>query len=398
MSVTTEQDNGKDDSATERKLPQGSTVPESERKWVSYQTVWELAVRLFRTGKRTCWNLKTLFKLVDKEIRDGPDIPIREKLRAYRNGFLSMTVPAYDLETNESKTYLSEWQREKARRINGDRRIIHEDKLAFYYTFCPEFPERLPTLYGYIDDHRFIETPFTDRSFRDLPDCVDRLGKVVVKPRDRAYGANVRVVEAVEGRYLINGNQLEIPEGSADLAEYFADGIVTEFANQAAYAREVYPGSANSIRIITMVDPDTREPFIAMASHRFGTERSTPVDNAAQGGLSTGIDTETGQLESTLKLPCTEENSEYYRHPETGTRIYGIQIPGWGRICDGILEMATYVAPLTPYIGWDVLVTDEDGSFQVLETNSSPDIVVQAHEPLLADERVVRFFEHHGVL
>jgi hypothetical protein len=60
--------------------------------------------------------------------------------------------------------------------------------------------------------------------------------------------------------------------------------------------------------------------------------------------------------------------------------------------------MAGYVAPLTPYIGWDVVVTDTHGSFRVVEGNSSPDVINQTHEPLLADERVVRFYEHHGVI
>ncbi|WP_436935602.1 hypothetical protein [Halovenus marina] len=60
--------------------------------------------------------------------------------------------------------------------------------------------------------------------------------------------------------------------------------------------------------------------------------------------------------------------------------------------------MAEYVALLTPYIGWDVVVADTDGSFQVVEANSSPDVINQTHEPLLTDDRVVRFYEYHDVL
>jgi len=147
-----------------------------------------------------------------------------------------------------------------------------------------------------------------------------------------------------------------------------------------------------------MIDPATGEPFVATASHRFGTAASTPVDNAAQGGLSTGIDTETGRLAETLRFAGDDGVAVQRDHPDTGIRIEGTQIPGWPRICAAVREMAGSLAPLTPYIGWDVLVTDADGSFRILEANTAPDVIVQAHEPLLTDDRVRRFYEHHGVL
>ena len=78
--------------------------------------------------------------------------------------------------------------------------------------------------------------------------------------------------------------------------------------------------------------------------------------------------------------------------------IEGVHIPQWDRICDNILEIAEYVAPLTPYVGWDVLVTDHDGSIAVVEGNSYPDVPLQTHEPLLADDRVRRFYESYDVV
>lgn len=341
--------------------------------------------------------LKRTLTLADREWRTGPDIGFSKRLWAYRNGFASMAVSAFDFERHPSEAYLSQWQREKARKINGHQRIIHDDKLAFHYTLSPDYSDRLPELYGYFDDGTFVESPFVSYAAGSFPACVDRLETVVVKPRDRSHGANVRVVETTQDGYAITGESRYVVDSPSALSRQFSDGIVTAFVEQAAYAREIYPESANSIRIMTMIDPDTGEPFIATASHRFGTAQSKPVDNAAQGGLSTGIDVDTGTLEETLQFSRDGTRTRRY-HPDTGTEIPGTRIPEWATIAAEIREMARYLAPLTPYIGWDVLVTDHDGSFRVLEANSAPDVIVQAHGPLLSDDRVVRFYEHHDVL
>jgi len=57
-------------------------------------------------------------------------------------------------------------------------------------------------------------------------------------------------------------------------------------------------------------------------------------------------------------------------HPETGARIEGTAIPGWAETRDRLLEIAETLSHI-PYIGWDLIVTDE-GGFQVIEANSYP--------------------------
>lgn len=50
-------------------------------------------------------------------------------------------------------------------------------------------------------------------------------------------------------------------------------------------------------------------------------------------------------------------------------------------------------------MGWDVIVTDHESSFKVIEGNAAPGIdSLQTHWPMLTDERVRRFYRHHGVL
>jgi len=61
-----------------------------------------------------------------------------------------------------------------------------------------------------------------------------------------------------------------------------------------------------------------------------------------------------------------------------------------------VLHLASLLS-FCPYIGWDLLVTDDD--VVVLEGNDGPDLKLhQVHRPLLADPRIRRFYEHHGVV
>ncbi len=339
----------------------------------------------------------SVIHLVNRELKTNPNIPLKQKLWAYRHGYVSSAVPLYGLTPDNRHEYLSEWQSERARQINGEEALIHENKRLFYYVLWPPFSDSLPALYGYLDDGRFLGTPFSPDAYESLLDCIDRVGTVVLKPVGGALGTGVYVVERTDSGYRVNGEtergaQIKhLPQGSEDY-------IVTEFIEQAGYAAEIYPRAANTIRIMTMVDPDTQEPFIGALGHRFGTDESAPVDNTAQGGLTAGVDLETGRIETAVKPPKNDTLDRYDVHPGTGAAIADVEIPGWERVCDRILEMAAYLAPTTPYIGWDVLVTDDDGSIAILEANSYPDVPLQTHDPLLADERTRRFYEHYDVV
>jgi hypothetical protein len=82
-------------------------------------------------------------------------------------------------------------------------------------------------------------------------------------------------------------------------------------------------------------------------------------------------------------------------HPETGSQIEGVTIPGLAAALEGVLAAARCF-PEATCVGWDLLITD--GGFSILEANAPPGIVVsQAHVPLLADPRTARFFSRFGI-
>lgn len=323
-------------------------------------------------------------KFVNRELKRRPALPLTTRLRAYRAGYCSESIPLFEPQSRRDDEFVSNWEwLTKTARINGPHAVLHDDKLHWYYGFYPAFPDRLPALYGYLDDG-FHSLPFAGTRYDSLDETVQAESEAVAKPIDGTGGKGVTILRPTD---------LDRQDATAE----FDGHLVQEVVEQAPYARTINPDAANTLRLMTMVDPATDEVFVGAAVHRFGLGESA-VDNWSSGGIAAGVDPETGRLSTAVGYPEDSTTPTYDVHPETGARIADRRVPGWERVRDGVLEMAEYVAPLTPYVGWDVVVTSHDGEFVVLETNSNPDIdVVQPHTALLSDERNRRFYEQYGL-
>jgi hypothetical protein len=208
-------------------------------------------------------------------------------------------------------------------------------------------------------------------------------------------GRNIYILEPETDGWRVN--QRPAGEGELERLVREADGyILTEFAAQAAYSSRIYPHTTNSIRVVTMVDPDSGRAFIPIAVHRFGTRASEPVDNWTQGGLSASVELDSGVLSAGVSYPTEGTLTWREQHPDTGSEIQGVQVPHWPTLREGITSAAERVG-FIPYIGWDVVVTDD--GYTVLEGNTYTDVnLLQVHRPLLADPRVRSFYKHHGVI
>lgn len=76
--------------------------------------------------------------------------------------------------------------------------------------------------------------------------------------------------------------------------------------------------------------------------------------------------------------------------------IEGLSVPDF----KGVIETAERLhraMPYIDYVGWDFAVTDD--GICVIEANNTTDVdLIQVHGPLLADDRVVRFYQANHVL
>lgn len=355
-------------------------------------------------------------RLVENEVstwgKGWLPMPAARRLWLWRRGFLSRANALYDVTEENYRAYLSDYQRERAAWLNGGRAIALDNKLIFHWMMDPFDDHRVAT-YGLLADGRFhdvrtlrtatdgsgVMTETTTHTADAATWVGDRLrteGTLVLKPCRGGGGKNVTVCSFTNGTYRVNGEErtrAAFESMVADLDDY----LISEAVEQADYARELFPKSVNTMRVLTMYDDAADEPYIPIVAHRIGNEESAPVDNFSSGGLAAEVDRETGELSAAVHYPYAGQLDWHATHPDSGARIEGVEVPGWTAVREGVLDMAAAFSH-TPYIGWDIAVTDE-GEFTVIEANNCSDMdILQVHRPLLADERARRFYERRGVV
>lgn len=338
--------------------------------------------------------LYVIRKLAGKELKNPKPIPLIEKFRCWSKGFFSSSYVLYGFDTKDPDEYLSDYSENvKAIDLNFQADEILDDKIKFS-TIISEF-------IGTPNDIAVIKNGkvyFLNRNPMSIDLILNYLNEddLILKPIHSASGSGVIRISQSGNNILYGSDELSRIEFAGKI-ERLNDYMISVYVKQAKYSSNIFPGSVNTIRILTMIDPENNEPFIAAAAHRFGTMNSAPVDNCNAGGITASIDIETGVLGSGIltyfdgtTLPVMDS------HPDTGQMIKGVTIPDWISIKRAILETASKLSFLK-YIGWDIVVRDND--FIVLEGNNGPDIKLhQVHYPLLKDPRVKAFYKYYNVI
>lgn len=108
----------------------------------------------------------------------------------------------------------------------------------------------------------------------------------------------------------------------------------------------IYPGSINTLRVVTILKDNV--PHVICAYFRIGNGKY--VDNFNSGGMVAPVDLESGIVKD---LAIDKQKNLYERHPLTNTVIKGFKFPDWQQALDMCKE-ACFVVPQMGYIGWDV--------------------------------------------
>jgi len=313
--------------------------------------------------------------------------PLSRRLELWRGGYRDVSHTLYDLQ-DRADAYLPDTARLDTFFINGvfARAVLH-DKLLF--TKLVGAAVNAPTIVALVERGKV----FAAGRASTLQEVAAEHPSLVLKPSAGTRGQGVYRLEAG----TLNGQGVT-PEALDKLVNGLDDYLVTETVAQAAYARAIFPGSTNSVRVMTLIDPDTREPFVARAVHRFGGASTVPTDNWSRGGLCANVDLETGTLGRGVRHAKRTGGQLEWRthHPDTGAPLEGVVVPRWQELCRGLLG-AVKAFPFLTYVGWDVVLTDS--GFCVLEGNNNSDLdLLQVHGGMLEDARVRRFYKHHGVI
>lgn len=354
-----------------------------------------------RVLHRSAWksrHYQCAWAFVQKELGSTVRAPKLKKPGLWRHGFLGESWVLYDLARNDRRLYLPDYARfTRTRLINGGYAAVLDNKLIFD-RFLGGRRGVLPRTHGILRNGRLLD-PLGIVADRPAAGAIlGELGRgkaLVLKPLTGGGGHGIAVLNREPGRITLNGSEIS----EAELRSYLStlgNRLVCEFVTQHEEIARLYPQTTNTVRLLTMQDEDC-EAFVAAAVLRIGTQASWPTDNWTRGGLSAGIDVESGKLGQAVAYPADSDSLAWHaRHPDSGAEIAGMTIPHWQRIHEGVLEVFRAL-PVLKYVGWDVVVT-EDG-FCILEGNNYSDVnLLQVHRPLLADPRARDFYRRQGVL
>src|SRR5699024_8233450 len=120
--------------------------------------------------------------------------------------------------------------------------------------------------------------------------------QIIIKKKSSGRSKGIFKVSCLNDKYYIDISVIDCEE-FIKLIDKLDHSIYQEYIIQAEYSNDIYSGTVNTIRILTMRDPDTKEAFIATAVHKFGSERTKPVDNVWNGGMTALVDLESGTLQ-----------------------------------------------------------------------------------------------------
>lgn len=128
--------------------------------------------------------------------------------------------------------------------------------------------------------------------------------------------------------------------------------LLEEYLTQHPTLAEVCPTTINTTRVTTFFDG--KDVHILSIAQKFG--RGAASDQQSFGGFYTMIDPETGK---SLGRGYDSHDSIWEKHPESGVSIPDFVLPNFDKVRD-LVERAARVVPEMQYIGWDIVIRDND--------------------------------------
>ena len=349
--------------------------------------------RIYHKIRKIIFFLIPVIYLLNLERTNRSNLNFIKRIKLLLKGFSSEKYDLYNFNTNDNKKYLSDYQRMKTNEINGKHKIILNDKNLFekivtHINITAKNIGKIQNGKVYINNELTTINIFLNNLKSEK--------EIIIKPLQGGGGNSITKVSYNNDAYYLDDVKVTYEEFEKYINQ-LKNHLIQEHLNQADYSRDIYSGTINTIRILTMRDPETKKAFIATAVHKFGSERTKPVDNVWNGGMTALVDINTGILQ---KSAYHHENNKKITwqnyHPDTKKEIEGTKIPNWDLVKQKIIELTNELDFLN-YVGWDVVVTPE--SVKVIEGNNCSEVnILQIHQPLLTNDKVINFYKHHNII
>jgi hypothetical protein len=131
-------------------------------------------------------------------------------------------------------------------------------------------------------------------------------------------------------------------------------------------------GALPTVRVLTIID-EHGVPEIAAAVFRMSIGTNRLVDNFHAGGIACAVSLDSGTLGIASNLGSDSRLGWTSRHPTTGVRIEGTQLPFWNEV-KLLAAQAHRAFADRVMVGWDIGIA-KDGPI-LIEGNSGPDLDV----------------------
>lgn len=311
-----------------------------------------------------------------------------EKIKYNRFGFTNEDFFDFQLRKNDYRDYISFRERYRLEDINGRFGDILGEKLMFERLFGNYIG--VPHIYCWVRKGKFLDLDAGEET--DLLSILKEKETLIAKPtRSCGGGAGVHKISYNKDHCCIDEKELSVHD-FLNTVSGWEEYIFVDCIKNADYSNRIYPQTTNTIRVVTARRKDDSISVI-LAFHRFGTDFSRPVDNMCSGGVFSLIDIVTGTL--SVAGRTTEPDKKYSKHPDTGTQIEGVLIPGWDDIKNEVIHVHQCF-PFFTFLAWDVVI-DEHGKPYILEINKGCDLNVQTIRPLRNDA-IGDFMREYGLL
>ncbi|MET3768147.1 D-alanine-D-alanine ligase-like ATP-grasp enzyme [Marisediminicola sp. UYEF4] len=225
--------------------------------------------------------------------------------------------------------------------LNGpDSRAILGDKIRFHHDFAD------------LTHREWIDA--SQATVAELAEFAARHPRIIAKPAHGEGGAGISIYEAAEIRDFTQWRAALITRDQT---------LLEQVIEQHEALAKLYPGSVNTVRMITYLDTSDKLHVIASVL-RIGN--GDVIDNFASGGMYAMLDDD-----GVAQYPGVDKQSNVYEtHPATGVQIAGFTVPSYHEIVDMVAEAARRL-PTVPYVGWDVAVTADGPALIEANHNSS---------------------------
>lgn len=351
--------------------------PKVKRAWSREKVITKIRMifcrMFFPKGLKPYLSTRWISEVKDDLLRNK-ETNLKEKIWAYRHGFLSYRLKQYGITDENFCDYISDFEYKWLRHINGSYRFVLEDKITVKY-IVNKFRECFPDYYYHIKTVNNVNViiPMMDcpegygHEFTDIFDLVEAKGVLALKPDFGSHGAGFYKFSYIDGEYYLNFDKVEKQQVTDILSDPANQYLITEYINNHPQFKRIYDGAVNTIRIIVF-KRDGVTPEIGNAYMRFGSKKTGAVDNMGAGGMFVQVDIDTGNYHS-AKIITDNSIKECPRHPDTDVLMEGT-IPHWEGVKETVLNVAASI-PQLEYFGFDVAVTEEGIKFP--EINRSPD-------------------------